>query len=74
MTFVLFQIYTYAGIVPFWIGVKDIDEDDNFVYASDGASLAFESWATNQPDNENHYCSQVCILKLFLTKGKRKFD
>jgi len=52
-------IYTYNVIVPFWIGVKDIDEDENYVYASDGASLAFESWADNQPDNENHYCSQV---------------
>ena len=65
MRFVFFQIYTYAGIVPFWIGVKDIDEDDNFVYASDGASLAFESWADNQPDDENHHCGLVCILKSY---------
>ena len=45
--------------------ILEVDEDDNYVYASDGASLAFESWADNQPDNENHYCGQVCILKSY---------
>ena len=34
-----------------WIGINDIETEENFVYSSNSEEVAFFNWASNEPDN-----------------------
>ena len=37
-----------------WIGIDDKSKEGHFIYASDGASIAYTNWHYGQPDNQNN--------------------
>ena len=44
-----------------WIGIDDKSEEGSFKYASDGSSVLYTNWNSDQPNN---YMDQDCVLLL----------
>ena len=41
------------GMLDFWIGINDISEEGNFVYASNGSPIIWSNWANFTDNNSN---------------------
>merc|ERR1712004_921486 len=48
------QMAESAGLGDFWIGVNDIADEGNWVYATSGSAVKVNNWNSGEPNNYDH--------------------
>ena len=48
------QMAESAGLGDFWIGVNDIADEGNWVYATSGSAVKVNNWSSGEPNNYDH--------------------
>jgi len=48
------QMAEAAGLGDFWIGVNDIADEGNWVYATSGSAVKVTNWNSGEPNNYDH--------------------